>query len=343
MNESSEIVGMVDVLKLTYATLDQINTMGSSDSEGPAWNKFWLSLDQETESNVSGEGSASHTQSTKPPPSTPGGSLLTPGDEGPSSSKRPVLERMGSVMPSDSASHHGGDDEDAGLHSELGAGVAEDLPFAFKFKAASGRVHRLQVTASQGISELVASVSAKLGAEAASIGGAPTVENGKLVASADGRAGYALSYLDNEGDTVSITTDQDLHDAVGLARRSHREKVDLFVHDPDKPPVAATLNPMPDVAKPPTPPESVLRERRMASEQQQQTRESSDAEDGVAEKRERRGRRDVGAEAAQKAAKGREQEQVVQGVPNELLLPGAIAALAVVIVGVFTFSRASSR
>jgi hypothetical protein len=49
MNDQGEIVGMVDVLKLTYATLEQISTMSSNggDSEGPAWNKFWLSLDNE--------------------------------------------------------------------------------------------------------------------------------------------------------------------------------------------------------------------------------------------------------------------------------------------------------
>ena len=61
MNDGGEIVGMVDVLKLTYATLDQINAMSNTnDDEGPAWNKFWLSLDAETESMMSGEGSAAH-------------------------------------------------------------------------------------------------------------------------------------------------------------------------------------------------------------------------------------------------------------------------------------------
>uniref|UniRef100_L2FH22 Cbs and pb1 domain protein n=1 Tax=Colletotrichum fructicola (strain Nara gc5) TaxID=1213859 RepID=L2FH22_COLFN len=37
-SDGGEIVGMVDVLKLTYATLEQINTMSTADSEGPAWN-----------------------------------------------------------------------------------------------------------------------------------------------------------------------------------------------------------------------------------------------------------------------------------------------------------------
>jgi hypothetical protein len=61
MNEAGEIVGMVDVLKLTYATLEQINTMSTGDSEGPAWNKFWMSLEDGTESVMSGDGSHHHT------------------------------------------------------------------------------------------------------------------------------------------------------------------------------------------------------------------------------------------------------------------------------------------
>ena len=38
-----------------------------------------------------------------------------------------------------------------------------------------------------------------------------------------------------------------------------------------------------------------------------------------------------------------EPEQVIAGVPNELLLPGAIVTLAVVIVGVFALGRLTSR
>ena len=62
MNDGGEIVGMVDVLKLTYATLEQINSMSTGDGEGPAWSKFWLSMDAETESMISGDGSHSHLE-----------------------------------------------------------------------------------------------------------------------------------------------------------------------------------------------------------------------------------------------------------------------------------------
>ena len=310
MNEEGEIEGMVDVLKLTYATLDQINSMGTNEGEGPAWQKFWLSMGHETESAMSGEGSHSHTHHT--PFSR---SAVSP------DAPRPGLERGDSVMPHESASHHGDENESPEKLSMVGGATGvEDLPFTFKFKAPSGRVHRLQVTASAGMSEFVSNVTAKLGGELEAVGGEPMVEEGKL-----GKSGFALSYLDNEGDTVSITTDHDLLEAITLAQKGRRDKVDLFVHDPEKPPLSSTLDPHPGLAAnnaPLTPADSaVLKERR---------RRMIDEGD---EQEEERPKKSAGTQA----------EQVISGVPNELLLPGAIAALAVAIVGVFAISRAGNR
>ena len=308
MNESGEIVGMVDVLKLTYATLEQINTMSTGDGEGPAWGKFWLSLDNDSESMMSGEGS-SHR------PHTPGHrSLVTP------DLARPAVERVDSVQPGESASHNGDDSRSPSPEPPLA--TLEDTPFPFKFKAPSGRLHRLHVAASAGVGDFVANVTAKLGGEVEAVGGEAIVENGKLV------SGYAVSYLDNEGDTVSITTDGDLLDAIALSRQNHRDKVDLFVHDPEKPPMQATLNPHPTLNKPLTPPSSQLKARR------RHLNDDDDEDDMVTPvKRERK-------PAAQTK---KVEEQVVPGVPNEMLLPGAIGALAVVIIGVFAISRATSR
>ncbi|KAL9004910.1 MAG: hypothetical protein Q9188_002287 [Gyalolechia gomerana] len=308
MNEPGEIVGMVDVLKLTYATLEQINTMSSGDGEGPAWGKFWLSLDNESESMVSGEGS-SHR------PHTPGHrSLISP------ELARPIVERVDSVQPNESASHNGDDSRSDVM--ETHSPMVEDTPFPFKFKAPSGRVHRLQVVASAGIADLVSNVTAKLGGEVDAVGGEAFVEEGRL-----GKSGYALSYLDNEGDTVSITTDQDLHDAIAISQRNRRDKVDLFVHDPNKPPMAATLDPYPAIAKPLTPPASTLKSRRHGSDDEKKE------ETGTPVKRDRL--------APVPAPKGA--DQVIPGLSNDLLLPGAIVTLAVVIIGVFTLSRSSSR
>ncbi len=307
MNETGEIVGMVDVLKLTYATLDQINNMGAGESEGPAWNKFWLSMDHDSESMVSGEGS--HR------PTTPGHrSLMENAD-----STRPGVDRQDSVMPHDSASHRGDDKESDDPVPSIET-PAEDTPFPFKFKAPSGRVHRLQVDATAGMEDFIANITAKLGGELEAVGGEATVENGKL-----GKSGYAVSYMDNEGDTVSITTDQDLVDAIAMARKGHREKVDLFVHDPTQPPISATLNPAPQLTQPPTPPKSVLKAR-------EPIKEEDDEEEEVTKPPKRK-----------QALAPAKEEQVISGVPNELLLPGAIGVLAVVIVGVFAFSRSSSK
>lgn len=303
MNEAGEIVGMVDVLKLTYATLEQINSMNTGDDEGPAWNKFWLSMDHESDSMVSGGGS--HR------PHTPHRSVLSPDPS------KPGFERGDSVLPNDSASHHGED-----VHSELLEHHHTDdvdIPFAFKFKAPSGRVHRVNVVVSEGIAAFVANVTAKLGQETEAVGGEPSVEDGKLSST-----GFALSYLDNEGDTVSITTDQDLIDAVTQARKLHHEKVDLFVHDPSQPPIPATVDPQPALSKPPTPPESVLRER--------VSKHVEDEEE------------DTFSRASKHALPQRQaEEQLIAGVPNDLLLPGAIVTLAAVIAGVFILSRSTSR
>ncbi|KAL8702656.1 MAG: hypothetical protein Q9201_004181 [Fulgogasparrea decipioides] len=309
MNEPGEIVGMVDVLKLTYATLEQINTMSSGDGEGPAWGKFWLSLDNESESIVSGEGS-SHR------PYTPGHrSLMSP-----ELLTRPEVQRVDSVEPNESASHNGDESRSDIVDSQ--SPIAEDTPFPFKFKAPSGRVHRLQVVASAGIASLVSNVTAKLGNEVDAVGGEAVVEGDRL-----GKSGYALSYLDNEGDTVSITTDQDLHDAVALSQRTRRDKVDLFVHDPGKPPIAATLDPHPALAKLLTPPSSTLKSKRRGGD-----------EDDEGEFEETPMKKDRRAPAA----KPKEPEQIIPGFSNDLLLPGAIVTLAVVIIGVFTISRSST-
>ena len=71
--------------------------MSTGDGEGPAWNKFWMSMgDDETGSMMSGEGSSHH-------PYTPDARSLMSPDHG-----RPgMMDRLDSVLPNDSASHAG--------------------------------------------------------------------------------------------------------------------------------------------------------------------------------------------------------------------------------------------
>ncbi|KAI9735970.1 MAG: hypothetical protein M1834_001436 [Cirrosporium novae-zelandiae] len=314
MNNTGEIVGMVDVLKLTYATLEQINTMATSENEGPAWNKFWLSMDHETESMLS-------TDSHHRPVTPSHRSVMSP-----ELSSRHPIDRNDSVLPNDSASHNGADD----MPSEMAEHVPipiEYQPFPFKFKAPSGRTHRLRVVASDGLEELVANVTSKLGSELEAVGGETTVEDGII-----STTGYGLAYLDNEGDTVSITTDRDLVDAVILAHQSHLDKVDLFVHDPSQPAVSAKLYPHLKLSLDAAPSAAVLKGRRrklMFTSEGEEDDEETEHEDDELPTKHHKIRRNG--------------EQIIAGVPNDLLLPGAIAGLAVVIAGVFTIGRLSSN
>lgn len=255
-------------------------------------------MDHESDSMVSGGNS--HR------PHTPHRSVISPDPS------RPGYDRENSVLPNDSASHHGDEHSELMLDHHL---HHEEHAFPFKFKAPSGRVHRLNVLPSAGLAELVAHVTTKLGSEVEAIGGPPSCEEGKL-----SNTGYALSYLDNEGDTVSITTDQDLADAVLLARQSGRDKVDLFVHDPTQPPIPATVDPHPLPAKVSSPSE-----------------EKSVVEDVPEEPVK------VAREPAPAFNHHTPEEQLIAGVPNDLLLPGAIVTLAAVILGVFVLSRPSGR
>lgn len=265
--------------------------MQTHDDEGPAWNKFWLTMDHESDSVVSGSQR----------PHTPHRSAMSPDIS---------KHAYDSVLPNESASHRG--DE----HSEVVEPQQGELaPFPFKFKAPSGRVHRVNVLPSAGIGDFVELVTAKLGGELEAVGGAAVCEDGKL-----SNTGYALSYLDHEGDTVSITTDEDLADAVNVARRSHRDKVDLFVHDPAHPPVPVTTEPQATVTKPVTPPEV----KSPASGEEQTPEEP------------------LASRAHPSLTQGPD-EQLIAGVPNDLLLPGAIVTLAAVIAGVFVLSRPSGR
>ncbi len=214
MNEGGEIVGMVDVLKLTYATLEQINTMSSGDNEGPAWNKFWL-LDNETESMVSGDGSHHHTHHRLPLPMSPD---IT-------RSERLVND---SVAPGDSASHAGVESRHQQRRRQLPRLPPSELPFPFKFKAPMRScASSLQVIAAHGMDAFVSGVAAKLGKRSKPSAGCLSSRK------ASSSSGFALSYLDDEGDSVSITTDQDLLEAILLAEERGSEKVDLFVPRPE--------------------------------------------------------------------------------------------------------------
>jgi len=267
VDSRNNVIGIVDVLKLTYATLEQINQMNAPEGEGPMWNRFWNTLDNDTESVHSGDGiSAVHSQRPESPSHVRGLS----GD--------PTLHRLASdsLLPTDSASI---------------AAVQDEV---FKFKSPAGRVHRLRFDSSAGLSEFRNAIAEKLTSDEKAVIGDVVAED----------AGFAISFADDEGDIVSILSIADLADSVSIAKRTGRDKVDLYVHHPNQPPHIE-------------PPSTVARTPDIVVETAQKVEQ-------VAER------------APEKV------KEVISRIPNELLLPGAIVVLAAVIVGVFVAARAGS-
>ncbi|KAJ3495511.1 hypothetical protein NLJ89_g10615 [Agrocybe chaxingu] len=136
------LVAIVDVLKLTYATLEQMNAMSGgdpaqNDSEGgPMWGRFFDSIG-DNESVLSG--SHQHTDLR---------SFPSIGDlhlqQSPHSEVHP--NDSASVMDDDHASALEGYPRQNGLSVPSGAVPVpvDDGTYVFKFRTPSGRTHRFQ-------------------------------------------------------------------------------------------------------------------------------------------------------------------------------------------------------
>ncbi|KAI5991516.1 hypothetical protein EDD15DRAFT_2275715 [Pisolithus albus] len=293
------LVAIVDVLKLTYATLEQMNAMTTDapgDAEGgPMWGRFFDSIGghEDTESMLSG----SHRHTDAHSLSTRNISYL---QQSPNSE----------VHPNDSASVVDDDQESAleGYPRKKGnrdipaiTGLASNIPvddgtYVFKFRTPSGRTHRFQAR-HDSVEMLREIVCGKLSTDPffTEFSGNPEDKPDPT--------DFTLSYTDADGDMVLITSDSDIADAVKIARTGGSDRVVLVIEG-GKHWTEAGADKSEDKAK-------------------------------------------AVAEAAEEQLNGSGQngvvlppdQELVMGIPKDLLLPASIGVLAVVIVGVFTISR----
>lgn len=269
VGNENDIVGIVDVLKLTYATLNQIKQTESNDlinsdgksgsetainSEGPAWNKFWTSLDNEDSDSV-------HSDSVT-------GTGSAPPDVTPSEFHSFNFD----IKPSDSISHTESPKKSSNLNNST-----SDLSYTFKFKspAVEGRVHRISLKPSEGVTKLRSLMDSKLYAN--------DFEFMRVVKNDQDGESYAISYVDDEGDIVSITSDTDLLDCVRINQQLNNDKADLYIHNPHE---SAPVNEMKNKKQP-----------------------------------------------------KQEKQEILKGIPNEVLIPGALAVLATSIIVGFIMSK----
>ena len=312
VESDGRLLGIVDVLKLTYATLEQIDTMNDDRSDaGPMWSKFFDTL------NTAGGDDESHSAISGAIPDTPS-------KVGHQRALSNATSPMSEVMPGDSASvvnevNDGISDLGKGNTSSLAPALpVDDGTYVFKFKTPSGRVHRFQ--ARHDSYDLLRDII-----------------HGKLQSDpffdepTDGRPAadspvFTIAYTDDEGDLVQITADGDVLDAVNTARGQKTDRVTLLINGGKNWEEAARS----------AGGEDAVEKLKVA-----ETVPAAKGESHLL---------DEGADPAHAAAYGAKgvhakpgSEELIGGVlPKDLALPAAIGFLGVVILGVFIASRKSN-
>ncbi|GAN07376.1 CBS/PB1 domain-containing protein [Mucor ambiguus] len=197
--DSGIVTGMVDVLKLTYVTLEQMSSMEGKEGEGPMWGRFWDSFGAvdhaESSSQLSDtsshQRSRSHLSNTiSPQPSTSLSQLKSYSDISPNESAS-MVNQSSTVME-----------------------AASDT-FTFKFTSTGQKTHR--VVCKPLYNDLLEAVRVKL-----------LPEHGDDVGEEEW---LSMSYVDDEQDKVLISSDSDVVDAVQLALKLEQSNVKLIVHD----------------------------------------------------------------------------------------------------------------
>ncbi|KAJ7597680.1 hypothetical protein C8J56DRAFT_1001506 [Mycena floridula] len=303
------LVAIVDVLKLTYATLEQMNAVvgesGATETEGgPMWGRFFDSIGHDDNDSVL---SSSHVPTDLPSmrsmshvPQSPH-SEVHPDDSASAIDDEPRMEGLParSVVP-----------------SVAGALPVDDGTYVFKFKTPSGRTHRFQ-SRHDDVEHLREIVMGKLATD-------PFFTDFKSIDGSDVRPDpidFHLSYTDADGDTVLITSDHDVTDAVKIARAARQDRVVLFVQGgkgwAEATAAAATKNASESAATP-------VKEKSQSEMDFPPLVPPSVPPPSVP------------PPATVIPAPPNDE---VMGIPKDLLLPASIGVLAVVIAGVFTISR----
>ncbi|KAI8360602.1 hypothetical protein B0O80DRAFT_381797 [Mortierella sp. GBAus27b] len=318
VDDDREIVGVVDVLKLTYATMEQINSMGSKDSEsGPMWNHFWNSA-------AMGDGDDGSVISESMAPS----SIMSPSlAASPHSHQGSMMQPFpGEIFPNESASVVAEDRSEI-LHKHL---EEESTTFVFKFKSpVSNKVHRFTAdyTSLNNLREIIL--------EKEPFGPESDPSQSALLEE------FNISYMDDEQDYVMMTSDADLADSVAIARKQGENRVMLFVTDPrastvlpgtaaasvvTSTPTTPAPTPAPIVAPPP-----------VAAPVSAPTSHTGDPAHKAGHAHHPHHNQTHVADPNKKPAS--EFKKMLDSIPDEYLLPGALLTLSVTIITVFAIAR----
>ena len=285
---------------MNAVTTETLGHAGETDG-GPLWGRFFDSIGQDdTESAISGSrlppnlSPQLHLQQSPHSEVHPDDSASVVDDE-PTSALEDYTRRKGIAASS--------------VTGPPAAAIVDDGTYIFKFRTPSGRTHRFQAR-HDDYTNLRDIVTGKLAAD-------PFFVDLKISNDADSRpdpSDFHLSYTDADGDTVLITSDHDVADAVKITRAANEDRVVLIVQGGK-----AWQVPIPVVN------EATLVDV-SPSPQLEIKVDKTEAADTVGDP----------------PKTPVPPSNLVLGIPKDLLLPASIGALAVVIVGVFIVSRLTS-
>lgn len=275
------------------------------------WGRFFDSIGGQDDNESAVSGSNFPTDINIPPPYPDSPLKFNPQspEVHPNDSASVVDEEPESIVPG----------RRAGVSSVGGIAPAvlpiDDGTFVFKFRTPSGHTHRFQAR-NDNVENLRDIVAGKLSVD-------PFFTTFKVSDGADVRPDpldFRLTYTDADGDTVLITSDGDVTDAVKIARNAGSDRVVLYIQG-GKPWDEAGAQ------------EGEAKAKQVAAAAQKEATEVDKVDAALPE----------GVTFAPPTRVHAHVPDDVYGIPRDLVLPASIGALAAVIVGIFAISRISSR
>ncbi|GAA5978876.1 hypothetical protein JCM10908_002720 [Rhodotorula pacifica] len=357
VDEAGALIGIVDVLKLTYATLEQVNTLhadagGAADpSGGPLWGRFFSAaaeaggVDDDVESVLSGLNGSEAASSQAPfqTPSRPGyhrskDSIDTPGSE---------------LFPGDSASVVNADDASdvgvshrGGMHASSVGGISQpattivdDGTYLFKFVAPGGTTHRFQARYDSH-EFLIDIVSGKLASDPFFADAGVVVQEVK-----PDPKDFQVSYRDDDGDLVLMTADRDVTDAVQTAKQQGKDRVVLHVAGGATWKAAIAAAAEKDEKEREKAKAATVTKKLVVVEEEAADVEVAEGGDKLksAQAPAAAAKKGASSSARKGASSSAPADDLVGGIlPKEYLLPASIGFLGVVIATVFIASRAGA-
>ncbi|KAI7902520.1 uncharacterized protein BX663DRAFT_511322 [Cokeromyces recurvatus] len=345
LDDNKNIIGLIDVLRLTYATLEQINSI--EGNQGDNGNKFWNSIiatdNTETESVISDSLSQAANSHMFQPSSPHLEQTHSTRMVSPLPGHAPTYTGLGNyteLTPADSASAV--QDNHSTVSSHL-----NNHTFSFKFNYGT-KTHRFHHD-THDFKGLLEVIQQKIMVEHLSISQSYiAVSRGNNQQDEDW---LTVAYLDDENDQVLMTSDSDLLDAVQIARKSGLDRVRLFVHDSLADAIAAEqqkqqvelsqqdsiqLNSSSShMMIPDSQPTTLGHLLDISSSSLNSSSHTIDKEDYIQKEEE-----EETMKKKKTITKKRDlSKEYNLPIPQDMLLPAAITFLGVVILGVFTISK----